>query len=501
LQHGPVLLGALALPATARDDSPRMHGVEKAMPSVTLDGPLHLTAVIERRAVLPGRTTAVWGYRAGTGRASTFNPALRALSGQIIDVTLGNRLGEDTTIHWHGLHVDERNDGSGMYPVRNGSSYVYRFNLRNRGGLYWYHAHPHHRTAIQLHGGLAGMLLVEDDADKRLREALDLHLGDTELVLMLQDKAFDSLNRLRYEMGEDDWIGNRVLVNWTPHARIDLARRRYRLRLLNASNARTFRLALQRGSEPLPFVLIGTDGGLLDAPHTVQEIYLGPAQRVDLLIDLSALDAGDTVWLRSLSYEPMENEPVVEGQRAEMHRHGPVPMGEPMELLQLSVGSARADPLPLPVKLSAVSRIDSANATTRRFRLHTDGRRWYINGYNYHQDMHAILAEPTRGSVEVWDVANDEQSMPHPMHLHGFQFQVLARSGSPEQIARLAISPDGLSAQDLGWLDTVLVWPGETVRIAIDFSHPFPGDQLYMFHCHNLEHEDQGMMLNFRVRG
>jgi suppressor of ftsI/bilirubin oxidase len=89
--------------------------------------------------------------------------------------------------------------------------------------------------------------------------------------------------------------------------------------------------------------------------------------------------------------------------------------------------------------------------------------------------------------------------MPHPMHIHGFQFQVLQRINSPLVVRRLAINNQGLLATDVGFKDTVLVWPGETVRIAIDFSHDFLGSQLYMLHCHNLEHEDNGMMMNYEV--
>jgi suppressor of ftsI/bilirubin oxidase len=106
-----------------------------------------------------------------------------------------------------------------------------------------------------------------------------------------------------------------------------------------------------------------------------------------------------------------------------------------------------------------------------------------------------------RDTVETWDIRNSQPSMPHPMHLHGFQFRVLSREGSPEQQQRLAVTETGLAATDLGWKDTVLAWPGETVRIVTDFSHPFLGDQVYMVHCHNLEHEDGGMMLNLKVAG
>lgn len=106
-----------------------------------------------------------------------------------------------------------------------------------------------------------------------------------------------------------------------------------------------------------------------------------------------------------------------------------------------------------------------------------------------------------RGAAEVWELRNAARSMPHPMHLHGFNFRVLERRGSPAQQEPLALNAQGLAATDLGWKDTVLLWPGETVRIALDFSHSWSGDQTFLFHCHNLEHEDEGMMINFKVQG
>ena len=105
-----------------------------------------------------------------------------------------------------------------------------------------------------------------------------------------------------------------------------------------------------------------------------------------------------------------------------------------------------------------------------------------------------------RGAVETWRIDNVRASMPHPMHIHGFQFRVLDRRGSPAQVRTLA-GADGLLPQDLGLLDTVHVWPGESVRIALDFTHPYAGDQDYVFHCHNLEHAEAGMMIRYRVKG
>ncbi len=105
-----------------------------------------------------------------------------------------------------------------------------------------------------------------------------------------------------------------------------------------------------------------------------------------------------------------------------------------------------------------------------------------------------------RGARETWLLRNNRASMPHPMHIHGFQFRVIERRDSPAQIKALATRSNGLLPQDTGLLDTVLVWPGESVRIALDFGHPFSGDQTYMLHCHNLEHQDKGMMIGYKVK-
>jgi blue copper oxidase len=155
-------------------------------------------------------------------------------------------------------------------------------------------------------------------------------------------------------------------------------------------------------------------------------------------------------------------------------------------------------PRPLPARLSQIDPINIIGATQRSVRLELGHMRWLINGTSFRMDAFPIDAR--RNSVEVWDLHNAEQSMPHPMHMHGFQFQVLSRQNSPAQIQTLGVHGSGRIVSDLGWKDTVLVWPGETVRLAVDFSHEFEGDQTYVFHCHNLEHEDGDMMVNMRVR-
>jgi blue copper oxidase len=466
---------------------------------VALREPLRLTAKSVRQQLFPGRSTDMLVYEADRHGEKVWNPILRVRQGSALDVTLRNELGEDTTIHWHGLHVDEKNDGGGMHPVHHFQQYVYRFPVNNRPGLYWYHPHPHDRTGTQVHQGLAGLLLVEGEEDDALRRSLGLIWGETELPLLIQDKQIDTLNKLKYSMGEDDWIGNRVMVNWTPEPCHDVATCLYRLRVLNGSNARVYRLAFLAGGKQLPFTLIGSDGGLLQHPQHVREAFLAPAQRLDILIDFEKVALGSAVTLTSLAYDPMENDGAPPVDPAIEHP-GAALMGEALDIMQFNVKRAICATRILPNKLASPLKLPAAkNRIPRRFRVHMKGLTWLINGKNYHQSMHDIEFVVKGGDAEVWEIRNDIRSMPHPMHVHGFHFRVIERRGSPRQVGRQALNISGITPTDLGWMDTVLVWPGEVVKVLVDFSPALAGKNTYMFHCHNLEHEDQGLMLNFRV--
>jgi suppressor of ftsI/bilirubin oxidase len=152
----------------------------------------------------------------------------------------------------------------------------------------------------------------------------------------------------------------------------------------------------------------------------------------------------------------------------------------------------------LPARLSSLSAPVEPAGAARRIQLGHDGKgHWTINGGVY--DHTAVPLTVQRGARETWRIENAERSMPHPMHLHGFSFRVLERLGSPAPVRSLA-GARGLLPQDQGVVDTLQVWPGESVRIAIDFSHPHQGDQDYVFHCHTLEHAEAGMMMRYAVK-
>lgn len=466
-------------------------------------GPVRLQAAAVQAEVFAGAATTLWAYQGCEGGKSCLNPTLHVARGDTLDITLHNALAEDTTLHWHGLQVDEANDGSGLHPVPASGERQYRFEVRNRAGLYWYHAHPHNRTGRQLQMGLAGLLLVEDEEERALRERLGLRWGERDLPLMLADKQVDARNAIVYRDEADDWIGNRVLANWSPEPAMTVVPGLYRLRMINVANARVLRPAFLHDGAPMPLRLIGTDGGLLDQPRIVDDLFLAPAQRADVLVDFGAVRAGGRVVLRSLDYVAMENEdesgPLAPDIMAD--HPGAVAMGDALDLMVFEVEGVAAPPVHVPDTLSSLPPPpDTTGWHAREVRLSmgADGE-WLINGLNFHSHGHHPAFEVKRGSREVWDIRNNMTSMPHPIHIHGVQFRVVSRSISPPDIRARQVADGGLGPQDLGFNDTILVWPGEIVRVAIDFSQPFSGTQRYMLHCHNLEHEDMGMMLTFAV--
>ena len=325
------------------------------------------------------------------------------------------------------------------------------------------------------------------------------------MPLVIQDKKFDAAGGMRYQpnMQEDmmGFLGDVILCNLTPNAYLTVTPRIYRFRLLNGSNARIYRLAFVKGQTLLNFSVIGTDIGLLDQPQPVAEVFLSPGERIDVLFDAGQAQPGEDIFLKSLAFDPMENEGspgILSGMMMGSMGSSRLPLGAEFNVLKLSVTQGERLVAALPARLSEIRPIRTEGAAERKIELSMDRMRFLINGRTFRMDE--IAFEVKRGAVEIWSISNPERSMPHPMHMHGFPIQVVERQNSPRQISAGARFGHGRVVSDLGWKDTVLVWPGETVKVAVDFSHDFPGDQTYVFHCHNLEHAEAGMMINFRVK-
>ena len=490
-----------------------------AAQGVKPDIELDLTAAPGSTQLRLGAPTKLWHYtgRVVSGPAgalqtmpgSYLGPVVRVTRGQHVRVRFRNQLPEPSIVHWHGLDLPERADGHPRLAVDAGGEYVYDFEVVNRAGTNWYHPHPHMRTAWQAYHGLAGLCLVSDPEE----EALRLPSGDGELLFVLQDRRFDAANQLVYAGGDaamqsgmgrgrgmgmgrggmpqmmetmNGWLGDQMLVSGRVQPAIDVDRRSYRVRILNGSNARMYKLALSNGA---PFVVIGGDGGLLAQPRQMRFLTMAPGQRADVIVDLSLQAGGSTVQLQSVSFPATDV-----GRAGMMGETSPVPQGAPLTLATLRVSNRQGPRYAVPAHLSADTFRPDPAAPVRRVPLTFMQMHWFIDGRTFDM-LEATTAETVAaGSTHVWEFINQPNPMgmqlAHPIHMHGRQFRVLSRSGGSTNALREGI-------HDQGWTDTVLVLPGETVRVQVTFS-AFPG--LYLYHCHILEHEDMGMMRNFRVR-
>jgi FtsP/CotA-like multicopper oxidase with cupredoxin domain len=540
LAGGSALAACGLAPAGALQPAPAPRG---PTPGFTPDLEIRLRAAPADVAMLSGRATQVWRYQADllTGDPASLQVIPDSFLGPTIRVKRGQKLRVHFThdlpgramrsiVHWHGLTLPSDQDAHPRHAIARGQTYVYEFTVTDRAGTYWYHPHPDMATGRQVYQGLAGLFIVSDDEE----QALGLPAGAQDLALVIQDRTFDADNQLVYAAGDPmagsmaylmGFLGERVLVNGQVNARIDVATRAYRLRLLNGSNARTYKLGWSDGT---PLTVIATDGGLLERPVERPYVTLAPGERVELWADFSGRPVGTTVTLESLAFSGAEGAAgghdmgAMDGDHdmgsmdgdhdmGSMdggHNMGAMapPQGAPLTVLTVQVTEPIAANDVLPAVLSRISRHSIAAAVNadrpRTFTITQPANRWELNGRIYEAERVAADETVRLGDLELWEFVNalntgdtqHPQGMLHPFHIHGLQFQVIERSVLPE----LRAGWESVSAGyvDEGWKDTVLLMPGERVKLLLRFAEH---TGTYMVHCHMLEHEDMGLMRNIEV--
>ncbi len=443
----------------------------------------------ETAEILPGYETTIWGY---DGRFP--GPTIEARRGREVVIEQENELPVPVSTHLHGgvtppesdgfptdlvlppdLTVDDLGDHvSGTIAGVSRGSKVYRYPNEQRAATLWYHDHRMDFTGPQVYKGLAGFYIVRDERENEL----PLPDGDKEVPLMIADRTFTEGGELYYPsvdpslMGDHGVLasttlgthggvsGDTILVNGAPWPRMDVTTTKYRFRILNVSNARTYELAL----DPSPtsgdsFVQIGSDGGLLSKPISHDTVRVSPAERFDVVVDFSDYSVGSEVTLTN--------------------RLGD---GRVSDVMRFDVVSDEPDESEVPKRLAPDLAFPNPNAAaaTRRFSFIAGalGGMSTINGRGY--DPERIDAKPRLGSTEVWEFSADPA---HPIHMHLVHFKVISRNGGPP------------GPYDAGWKDTIFL-NGGTARVVARFT-PYRGK--YVFHCHNLEHEDNMMMANFEV--
>jgi FtsP/CotA-like multicopper oxidase with cupredoxin domain len=441
-------------------------------------------------------------------------PVIRARRGEELFLTLVNQLDEPTTIHWHGFEVSGPEDGGPTDPIASGLSRQYHFTLDQPAASLWFHPHPHGATGEQVYRGLAGVFILSDQISRTLQAQKQLPDGPLDIPIVIQDRRFNpeisGTRTLVYEGADTGWggmLGDVVLVNGAMLPRLAVGTRQYLLRLYNGSNARTYDLALSDGAA---FHVVGSDGGLLPEPIPVNHVTLGAGERADIVIDFAAYAVDERVMLVSRPFMGGAMMGMVDNDQHTMgmiagspQMHGghmgggndsgvPYQNGEPFDVMRFDVTRLAEDDITLYDRLPDSAEIHSrwavADSTeTRSFVMSFDGQmgsgRFVINGKRFSIDR---IDEFVRsGATEIWEIRNMSPSA-HPFHAHAIQWQVLDRNGHP---------PSGAES---GWKDTVLLWPGDTVRIIGRFGPQNFGQ--YVYHCHILEHEDAGMMGLFEVQ-
>ncbi len=477
---------------------------------------------------------------------SYLGPALSFVKGQKVRIYFDNNLSEHSIIHWHGMHVPQKSDGHPMYSIEPGERFVYEFEVLNSAGSSFYHSHAHELTGSQVYFGLAGLLKVTDEEEK----ALGLPTGEYDRPLVIQDKRFNSHGQLQYVHGMHDrmmgFLGDTILVNGKPNAEFSVKSRAYRFRVLNGSNSRIYKLGWDDGT---PLTAIGSAVSLLEKPETRPYIMLGPSERYDLWLDFSGRPVGSKLVLYSLPFSGAMP-PMFERMHGRRGRQGGMGMmgrmdmmtsdlaqGDKFPIATFNVTEKVSDSPKLPAQLVSLKRLtekDVDNAdnplpiaiTERHMRPLVNGRPFSLDEvmeiekvrlgsikkikiYHSHAEhqQHEMASQMGHdmegmdhggmGMMEERDggmMGGMMMAMAHPIHLHGQQFQVLSRkeghvNGDDYETVRHGFI-------DVGWKDTVLVMPGEEVEIIKPFQD-FKG--LFLYHCHNLEHEDLGMMRNFYV--
>ncbi|MGC9239119.1 MAG: multicopper oxidase family protein [Acidithiobacillus sp.] len=495
LAHPPAFASALPIPP--------LYAGERAVDGVR---EYHLGIAAGRAPLASGLApTPTWGYR-----GALLGPSLQIPRGEPVRIWVHNGLDQSTTTHWHGAHVPGDMDGGPQSLIAPGQTWHYHYTIDQPEATLWYHPHPNGRTGPHVYAGLAGLYLVQDGSAERL--GLPRRYGIDDVPIIVQDRLLDDRGRLVYMPKPMDVMGmkgNRFLINGRESPVLKAPAGWLRLRLLNGSNARLYNFAF---SDDRVFYQIATDAGFLETPVAMHRLLLAPAERAEILVDLRRLQ-GRRLRLRSdsaavvpsLSTMPMDSDAYDRSV---------------FDLLEIQVGPPLGPGGRLPEQLTTLAKLPPAQRE-RHFSL--QGMMDDMGGKGMGSDMGALRQAAAKalhngpggmsmgignlplftinhlamdmqridlstrlGTTEVWEVVN-QAHMAHTFHVHGVSFRILSRNGQEP--------PPG----ERGWKDVALIRRGETLRLGMTFTQPASKAFPFMYHCHMLEHEDNGMMGQFTV--
>jgi spore coat protein A, manganese oxidase len=425
--------------------------------------------------IVPGLKTTMWGYN-----GLVPGPTIRVQQGWKTVVRQINNLPAKhptlgytpwTSVHLHGSASLPQYDGYASDICNPGQYKDYRYPNWQPARTLWYHDHGVHHTAENVVMGLAGQYHLLDD----LEQSLPLPHGEYDLPLIVSDAMFNTDGSLLINNNDESGIyGDVILVNGRPWPVMQVKRRKYRFRVLNASVSRSYKWSLDSGG---PMTVIATDGGLMPAPQVVKSFRHGVAERYEIVIDFANYPVGSRVVLRNTS--PKNN----------------IDFANVDKVMAFDVVGGGFDPanneVPSVLNPGQVTMLlkESDAVKTRRLDFVRDHGQWTINGTTWDDVVRSgfrkVVADPNIDDVEIWELRNPSGGWHHPAHIHFIDFKILSRNGRPPQ------------PHELGAKDVVFLGENESVRLLIKFDH---GRGKYMIHCHNLVHEDHDMMAQFEIR-
>jgi len=459
--------------------------------------------------------TDFWGYAGcnadGAMRPTGLPPTFRFRVGQPALVRVTNDLPEEMSLHMHGGHWPAHADGHASFlnlPAKTRDCYYPNVvplfggvaDVTHTPSTVWYHDHAHHLTAPHVARGLGGgMALTLDDLELGLisggvlpgiRGVSDVgpeYRNPYDLPLVIRDDIFDSSGALRYTSNaHNGYLGNVARVNGQAYPYLKVERRKYRFRVLVASNARVWQFRL---SDSSTFLRIGKDAFLYPRPQQTQCFLAGPATRADLIVDFSKYRVGEEIYLENIL---PQQDPRGPGGTLDAV-NGTTVTGTPPfrhRVLKFVVGDrdprfADATISPTTPLRPFVPIAPEEIVARRSFLFERKNGAWAINGQFW--DPAVVNAIPKLGTAEEWTIKNGAGGWWHPIHLHleGHQQVADVATGKP------------IPYHDSFLCDTTMLGPNSEFRIRVRFR-TFKGP--FVFHCHAIEHEDQDMMFQFDPR-
>ena len=448
----------------------------------TLAGPtFDLTVAYDSVELIPGYLTQTAGVN-----GPILGPTLIINKGDAVSVNVTNELSDTTTMHWHGVHLPSEMDGGPHSKIAPNTTWSPNWIAMDNASTMWYHPHLHHTTYKHVMLGVAGMIINRDTEESDLD--LPRSYGVDDIPLIIQTKVLDAEHQIDAGL-ESNAMDTLLLVNGTLDAYHNAPAQLIRFRILNGSAMRAYNIGLSNNAN---FWVIGSDGGLLEAPVEKNRLLMAPAERYEILVDLQALE-GESIQIVNYGEETPTSiygsGTMMGGGTIPNYNNNPL-NGSNFTILTLNVQESSSNPVYNVLStLVQTNPLDETNVDeVRDFHFTSTGGStgpFLINGNTF--DMSQVNQIIPINNTEIWSFTN-QTPIAHPFHIHDVQFNIIEINGNPP------------AEHMRGWKDVMLI-PGHqgTAKFITKFEDFTDPEIPFMYHCHMLVHEDEGMMGQFIV--